>query len=769
MNKYYYTLLLFFWSTIFSLAQTNRCQNIVETSGENWVCAEEFEDGYRVLSTSEDGQYIEHVLDFNGNFKYSQTTGQIQETFEFKDGAILTKSIDNVVVDSIYFPSLSNIATGVVAKTTTGWVLVYIDDSPQANTVKLVRFNENTQTTSEVNGLSFNSRDQQLSAIYALPNNEILLAIEKDPFNRLSTTTIFVKIDGSNNLVSNFDFSIFGGYGRISPSPCNSNEVIVSTYNEFVVPRGGRTNLSHKGVYNILDTTLIPKILTINRNSFTASNFVIHSFPIRTIQSYQSNGDYFKFSNQSSYLRNSSSTPLRETHGLEIFLEKYDKDDNLLWKEDFLIIRGAPEPVTDTVLLGEPQFFFDLPNNEFIAFGPAHGGNKLFTFKSNCELEPPPNHNDNYICGAINIFVEGTQLTIQGQTGVAYQRMELINITDGKYEPSVLCSGNCGASQTVDVAEGKYLIKVFNEDWTIACNMDYNTPIIISNSDNGDNGGENTVGKTNCDSLIFTGENRQITIEGLTATYNKVEIIGRNTDWQVITICDGNCEDTQVIPDLMTGEYTVKINQSGNDGSYCYKEEKVNVSEDDGSNSDGSANCDNLSFTEVNGQILVGGLTASYDKIEIIGQNTNWQIVTICDGDCSDTQNIPDLANGEYAVKVNQGGNDGTYCYREEKVVVTNSSFNRNSKIDYSNELVLYPNPVRDRINLKFHRLAEKEGAIHIYNAFGQMIRSFPKTQFTNDGLSIDLNGYENGMYLLTIKMDKLPLMTKRFIVEHLK
>jgi len=31
------------------------------------------------------------------------------------------------------------------------------------------------------------------------------------------------------------------------------------------------------------------------------------------------------------------------------------------------------------------------------------------------------------------------------------------------------------------------------------------------------------------------------------------------------------------------------------------------------------------------------------------------------------------------------------------------------------------------------------------------------------------LNEYENGMYLLTIKMDKLPLITKWFVVEHLK
>ena len=131
--------------------------------------------------------------------------------------------------------------------------------------------------------------------------------------------------------------------------------------------------------------------------------------------------------------------------------------------------------------------------------------------------------------------------------------------------------------------------------------------------------------------MVFTGENGQIIIDGLTANYNKVEIIGRNTDWQIIPICDGDCPPTLSIPDLESGEYVVKVNQSSNDGSFCYREEKVIV----GDNSNDTADCDKLNFTVENGQIIVDGLTASYDKVEIIGWNTDWQVVTICDGDCA--------------------------------------------------------------------------------------------------------------------------------------
>jgi len=156
------------------------------------------------------------------------------------------------------------------------------------------------------------------------------------------------------------------------------------------------------------------------------------------------------------------------------------------------------------------------------------------------------------------------------------------------------------------------------------------------------------------------------------------------------------------------------VNQSGHDGSYCYREEQVVV----GNNANDNADCDKLIFTAENGQIIVEGLTASYDKVEIIGRNTDWQVVTVCDGDCADTQIIPDLAAGEYSVKVNQGGADGTFCYREEKITLENGSSSRNGVLDIAENLVLYPNPARDRVNITLPNTDFQKGAIHIYNVY---------------------------------------------------
>lgn len=228
----------------------------------------------------------------------------------------------------------------------------------------------------------------------------------------------------------------------------------------------------------------------------------------------------------------------------------------------------------------------------------------------------------------------------------------------------------------------------------------------------------NTGGTANCQNLQFDGSNGQIKVSGLTAAQEKIEILGRNTDWQVVLICENDCNDPHIIPNLQTGTYKVKVQMYGNDGSYCYHEEEVNVigancpdtdqdgtcddqdkcngqAEPDSPCDDGNANtrndkiqpdcsckgeidnntggtvdCTALSFSVETGQVTVGNLTGQYQKIEIIGRETGWQIVGICDRNCSNPQIIRNLKAGEYKVKVQLYGADNSYCYQEETVVV---------------------------------------------------------------------------------------------------
>ncbi|MEM1119061.1 MAG: SdrD B-like domain-containing protein [Bacteroidota bacterium] len=87
-----------------------------------------------------------------------------------------------------------------------------------------------------------------------------------------------------------------------------------------------------------------------------------------------------------------------------------------------------------------------------------------------------------------------------------------------------------------------------------------------------------------CESVTAKVEDGKVTIDGLTGSNSKVEIIGAGTNWTPIMICgDGGdaCQNPQMISDLAAGEYTLKIQLWGADGSYCYTERKVTIPEGD--------------------------------------------------------------------------------------------------------------------------------------------------------------------------------------------
>ena len=389
-----------------------------------------------------------------------------------------------------------------------------------------------------------------------------------------------------------------------------------------------------------------------------------------------------------------------------------------------------------------------------IDFGLIVDGNEnLSDFSEFCFFENNVCDTTEISCDNLQFVSDSNKVVITGLSTAS--KVEIIG-RNTDYQTIVICDGDCQESQAItDLQSGGYAVKVNLFDGDNYC---YREELLMINGDTP------VSGIANCSQLIFTGEGRKIIVDGLTANYNKVEIIGRNTDWQVIPICDGDCPPTLSIPDLESGEYAVKVNQSGSDGSFCYREELVII----GNNTNDTADCDKLNFIAGNGEIIIEGLTASYDKVEIIGRNTDWQVITFCNGDCADTQIISDLAAGEYSVKVNQGGSDDSYCYREQKVQLENSSSNRNGELNFADNLVLYPNPAKDRIHLQLSSPCDKEGSIQIYNAFGQVIQSFYTTRFDDD-VVIDLNGYENGFYLMAVRIDELPQISHRFVVEHLK
>ncbi|MFK7981962.1 MAG: SdrD B-like domain-containing protein, partial [Saprospiraceae bacterium] len=94
----------------------------------------------------------------------------------------------------------------------------------------------------------------------------------------------------------------------------------------------------------------------------------------------------------------------------------------------------------------------------------------------------------------------------------------------------------------------------------------------------------------------------------------------------------------------------------------------------DACDNDSPVDCDAITTTVTEGNIKVDGLLDSNAKVEVIGAGTNWTPMLVCgDGGevCENPQMIMDLPEGDYTVKVQLWGADGSYCYTERQVTVT--------------------------------------------------------------------------------------------------
>jgi len=354
--------------------------------------------------------------------------------------------------------------------------------------------------------------------------------------------------------------------------------------------------------------------------------------------------------------------------------------------------------------------------------------------------------------------------------GDGYNKVEIIGAPTN-WKVFEVCTYCTNFQLISDLPEGDYTLKInistddgghcYREDKISISKNGNPIPTIPQSSANG---------AINCHNLLFFGGDNQIDVDGLTAYKNKVSIIGQATNWKEETLCDGNCNDYESWTGIPSGTYTIKVNQADINGNHCYREQMVTVQESDGtpivSPQNNDISCEFITFQGLGNQIYIEGLTAEYNKVEYIGAGTNWRVKTFCDGNCYSNERIFDLPAGSYKVKVNQRGLDGQYCYREEVVQVLRGSLDRNSLAN-QDDLVVFPNPVRDHLNLTMSDL-EEPVQLKIYNAFGHLVKTIPKQSIGNS-ISIDLTGFENGLYLLSVFKNQSRIVTKRFLIEHLR
>jgi len=277
------------------------------------------------------------------------------------------------------------------------------------------------------------------------------------------------------------------------------------------------------------------------------------------------------------------------------------------------------------------------------------------------EEEAPP-----LDCNIVNVVGGEEQIDINNILAF-YTKIELVG-ANTNWEVVTVCDGNCETTEIIsDLVAGDYILKIQQAQNEEYCYIE--VPVTVTSQNT-----PITPNSANCEAVDLTIENGQLTIYNLSTNYQKVELIGANTNWTPVIICEGDCAETLVVPNLGAGDYTVKISLAGLDGSFCYKEETITISGTNPPLPPSFVNCDAVDLTVENGQLTIYNLSANYQKVELIGANTNWELMTICDGNCEETQVVPNLSAGDYTVKISLAGVDDSFCYKEEIITISGTN-----------------------------------------------------------------------------------------------
>ena len=88
------------------------------------------------------------------------------------------------------------------------------------------------------------------------------------------------------------------------------------------------------------------------------------------------------------------------------------------------------------------------------------------------------NEGTSITCGSINITYGSNWIKWTGKDNLNYPKVELVNITNNQYNVAKVCPSNCGNSQTfTDLEGGDYILKIFDPNWILACNLGYDKKI----------------------------------------------------------------------------------------------------------------------------------------------------------------------------------------------------------------------------------------------------------------------------------------------------
>jgi len=425
-------------------------------------------------------------------------------------------------------------------------------------------------------------------------------------------------------------------------------------------------------------------------------------------------------------------------------------------------------------------------------------------------------------CGNLTIAYGNGTIEIKGKVDVNYKKMEIIDITGGKYQVKQLCVNDCGHTQTITgLPKGNYLVKVFDANWQQVCLTPYGTPLqleegtVLENNTNdstipgcedsdndgvcddedcapydanlpktvgtvcddghtntindkiqadgctckGDINNENTTLKTvSCGEINIQYGNGQIIMSGVAGRAYRFSIQDINRGWKEVYSCWSSCGSAKKVTDLPPSRYNVKVYGGVN---ACSK--YINLLSSARSRSI-STDIFELATT-VNQQTIqlewVAGQVSQTDKF-IIEKSMDGVFF-------ESLQEINYLQDFHYK-ELDNAPDYGTNYYRIKQLFIDGgfrySTISAEKYFLDKASITLFPNPAKDVLNLNIGHFTPLEGTIHIFNRIGLEMDT-KVLDSNNQQLQVNTSAYPNGIYFLIIEAKNRKPITRQFIIDN--
>lgn len=119
---------------------------------------------------------------------------------------------------------------------------------------------------------------------------------------------------------------------------------------------------------------------------------------------------------------------------------------------------------------------------------------------------------------------------------------------------------------------------------------------------------------------------------------------------------------------------------------------------------------------------------------------------------------IPKPEKGAHFYRIRQVYNNGNYKQSEVRFLSFNS--------EDLGELKLFPNPAQDELYMNLAQYAGAKATVELVNAAGQVIINQKVDAIPTTLMNLDLSAFQDGLYLLNLKIDGQGVITKKVVIK---